>query len=285
MIEPYRLLAPEVSQNHVIFASPHSGRAYPPSFVERSILNEHDIRSSEDAYVDLLFDDAPKYGSPLLLANLPRAYVDLNRDADELDPAVIDGVRPRGHNPRISSGLGVIPRVVANGRPIYSGKLPMHLAYRRILDYWHPYHVCLSNLIQSARAEYGQSLLIDCHSMPGEALTNTLRRDVIKPDIVLGDLFGSSASIAVVESVKRAFEQAGFRVARNTPFAGAYNMQRYGRPSQNQHAIQVEIDRRLYLYEDKLTLKDDFAHVKKALNQAIDSLALMGRSHYPLAAE
>ena len=113
--EAYVLTRPKVRSCPVIFASPHSGRDYPAEFLAQAVLDPHMIRSSEDAFVDELFGMAPGMGAPLLAARAPRAYLDLNRAADELDPAVIEGLARVPHNPRISSGLGVIPRVVAGG--------------------------------------------------------------------------------------------------------------------------------------------------------------------------
>ncbi|MDP5336342.1 MAG: N-formylglutamate amidohydrolase, partial [Paracoccaceae bacterium] len=136
----YHLIRPEETRTSVIFASPHSGRDYPWSFLRRTVLDEHSIRTSEDAFVDRLYEAAPGLGAPLLLAGAPRAYIDLNRSADELDPALIDGVRGLTHNPRIASGLGVVPRVVAGGRAIYRGKLQLDEVQGRITGRWRPYH-------------------------------------------------------------------------------------------------------------------------------------------------
>ncbi|MEM9971959.1 MAG: N-formylglutamate amidohydrolase, partial [Pseudomonadota bacterium] len=105
---------PDIRTTAVVFASPHSGRAYPQSFVRRTTLDERTLRSSEDAFVDKLFDAAPGHGAPLLTAIAPRAWIDVNRSSEELDPALIEGVRRTAHNPRVASGLGVVPRVVAN---------------------------------------------------------------------------------------------------------------------------------------------------------------------------
>ena len=123
--DAYHLTPPVRRTTAVVFASPHSGRDYARSFLQRIRLTEHSVRSSEDFYVDQLFDSAPRSGAPLLRAGAPRAFVDFNRSPDELDPALIEGVSRQGHNPRVASGLGVIPRVVANGRAIYSGKITL----------------------------------------------------------------------------------------------------------------------------------------------------------------
>ena len=166
----YEVLHPEKRTSCVVFASPHSGRDYPDSFLRSTVLDAKEIRSSEDAFVDQLFDIAPEFGAPFLLAGAPRAFIDLNRSADELDPGVIEGVRRHGHNPRVSSGLGVVPRVVANGRAIYRGKITMQEADRRIDRYWKPYHAMLQTLLDGAQQYHGQAILIDCHSMPHEAI-------------------------------------------------------------------------------------------------------------------
>ena len=135
-----------------------------------AVLDRHVIRSSEDAFVDRLFDMAPAMGAPLLAARVPRAFIDLNRAADELDPALIEGIARAPHNPRVSSGLGVIPRVVAGGRAIYRGKLTLAEAEARITRHWHPYHQALRRLMDQTVAAFGQAVLIDCHSMPHEAI-------------------------------------------------------------------------------------------------------------------
>lgn len=281
----YHLSRPVQRNTSVIFASPHSGSDYTPEFVRQSVLDRHTIRSSEDAFVDLLFDSAAEFGAPFLKAAAPRAYLDLNRNHDELDPALIEGVRRHGHNPRIASGLGVIPRVVANGRAIYSGKLPMHEAEKRIKKYWRPYHAKLHNLIDESRALFGEAILVDCHSMPREALDGVARSTGSRPQIVLGDRFGASADSAIVDQIEDAFVAAGLTVSRNSPFAGAFVTQSYGRPSRHQHAIQIEIDRSVYMDEKRIRPKPDFDAFRTVLRSVIADIARIGEQDLPLAAE
>ncbi len=269
----YHLHLPDVFTSCVVFASPHSGRDYPWSFLRGTILDDHTIRSSEDAFVDRLFDCVPQFGAAFLRAGAPRAYVDLNRACDELDPALIEGVSKRSHNPRIASGLGVVPRVVSNGRAIYRGKLPMSEAERRITRIWRPYHAKLTDLLAQSRTQFGNSILIDCHSMPHEAVRNCKGQP---PEIVIGDRFGASASSEIVDQVEAAFERAGLRVARNAPFAGAYIAQHYGRPSQNQHAIQIEIDRSVYMDERAVRPNNNFHQFRKLLRGVVAELAAIG---------
>ena len=274
---PYTLALPEVRTTSVVFASPHSGRDYPTSFLRRAVLNADEIRSSEDAFVDQLFETAPQHGAPLLTAHAPRAYLDLNRGPDELDSALIEGVRRTAHNPRIASGLGVIPRVVANGRHIYRGKITLVEAHQRIANYWRPYHDQLQTLLDESANTFGEAILIDCHSMPHEALENVGPPGSARPDIVLGDRFGATAASSIVERVEAAFASAGFRVARNMPFAGAFITQHYGRPARQQHAIQIEIDRALYMDERRLERRADFAAFQARLSGVIAEIAEIGR--------
>lgn len=282
----YRLFRPDWPTTSVVFSSPHSGREYPWAFLRQSVLDERTIRSSEDAFVDLLFADAPTHGAPLIAANTPRAYVDLNRASEELDPAVIEGARLSGHNPRISSGLGVIPRVVANGRAIYRGKIGLKEAETRIAVHWQPYHEMLQALLDEAQARFGEAILIDCHSMPREAIESITVPGKPRPDVVLGDRFGASAGTDIVDRIEAAFVAAGLKVGRNAPFAGAYITQRYGRPSWRQHAIQVEIDRSLYMDETEVRPNRDFDDFRRLMGSIVADLAEIGRAgEVPLAAE
>lgn len=273
----YRIFEPQTVQTSVVFASPHSGCDYPEWFIRRSLLNAHTIRSSEDAYVDQLFAEAPNFGAPFLVAQAPRALLDLNRAAEELDPALIQGVRKVGHNPRVASGLGVIPRVVANGRAIYHGKMTRAEADDRIETYWRPYHTALQTLLETARQAFGEAILIDCHSMPREAVQGASRRGVPRPEIVLGDRFGAAADVELVDQIEAAFLKAGFVVSRNTPFAGAYVTQHYGRPLKAQHAIQIEIDRSLYMDEATIQPHSDYESFRARLTSVVAQIAALGK--------
>ncbi|MEM1363197.1 MAG: N-formylglutamate amidohydrolase [Pseudomonadota bacterium] len=282
---PYRLVRPQTPRTGVVFASPHSGRSYPTSFLRASQLDSMEIRSSEDAFVDLLIEDAPRLGAPLLLGGAPRAYVDLNRSCDELDPALVEGVRRVAHNPRVTSGLGVIPRVVANGRAIYRGKLSLSEARDRIERFWRPYHDALDELMREQRTGFGKAILVDCHSMPHEAIEGFTRGKTKTPDVVLGDRFGASADPEIVDRIEEAFSSEGIKVGRNAPFAGAYIAQQYGRPAQRMHCIQVEIDRSLYMDEKTLEPKPEFAHIQRLMTRAMAQIIDIGRSDLPMAAE
>jgi N-formylglutamate amidohydrolase len=269
----------------VVVASPHSGRYYPWAFTRRTVLDERTIRSSEDAFMDMLVGDAPILGAPMLAAEFPRAYVDLNRAAEEMDPALVEGVTRPAQNPRISSGLGVIPRVVANGRVIYRGKLTLDEAEARIAEVWRPYHACLRGLMQEAQVRFGEAVLLDFHSMPHEALESVARPGQPRPEVVLGDRFGSSAGVEIMEELEAGFVAAGLVVSRNTPFAGAYIAQTYGRPAQGRHAVQIEIDRSLYMNERQLRPNGNFQNVKAVITAVMGQVIASRAERMPLAAE
>ncbi|MFN7003177.1 MAG: N-formylglutamate amidohydrolase [Roseinatronobacter sp.] len=272
----------------VIFASPHSGRDYPNAFLKTSILEPTVLRSSEDAFVDCFLRSASAAGAPVLLGGVPRAYVDYNRAATELDPALISGVSAHGLNPRISSGLGVIPRVVAGGRAIYRGKITRAEADYRLREFWHPYHQKLDSLMAEHRKRFGRAILLDMHSMPRDAVSMNRQHTALRPDIVLGDRFGAAAHASVSDAVAAVFTNAGLRVARNSPFAGAYITQRHGTPSIGQHAIQIEIDRGLYLDERSVTPNANFEVFTQLMDQIVSDLVDLGRdpsAQVALAAE
>lgn len=281
----YALREPARYTSCAVFNSPHSGSAYPSAFLGAALLDPVRIRSSEDAFVDELFGGAPASGAPLMAARVPRAFLDLNRAPDDLDPALISGASRRFLNPRIAAGLGVIPRVVAEGRPIMHGKLPLAEAQRRIASYWYPYHERLRALIEEQRARFGMAILFDCHSMPRDALNSGLAVGQKRPNLVLGDRFGAACDRWLVDAATEIFTEAGFVVARNAPFAGGYITQNYGRPAHGIQALQIEIDRSLYMDERRIERSEDFPSIARAIDGVVRALAALGPRRIRVAAE
>ena len=283
----YALRMPAVRRSCAVFSSPHSGADYPEAFLDASLLDPLQIRSSEDAFVDQLFAAAPPAGAPLLAARVPRACIDLNRAADDLDPALIAGASRRYLNARIAAGLGVIPRVVGEGRQIMQGKLTLAEAQQRIADCWYPYHDCLRRLLAEARIRFGMAILIDCHSMPHDALGAAAAVRGRPPNVILGDRFGAACERWLIDAATDLFTAAGFRVARNAPFAGGYITQTYGQPQQGVQAFQIEIDRSLYMDEPRIVRSVDFDDVAARVGQVAAGLAALGPRplELPVAAE
>ncbi len=286
-IEPSRLASP------LIFSSPHSGKFYPPEFLAASRLDLRALRSSEDVAVDDLFAAAPAHGAPLLRANYPRAFIDVNREPVELDPKLFAEPLPAFANARslrVASGLGTIARVVAEGQAIYRERIPLAEGLARIETYYRPYHAALETLLERTAQKFGGAILVDCHSMPSRMPTGDQRRpyEPIAADIVIGDRHGASCEAALSHRIHSLLSGMGYRVARNKPYAGGYITENYAARSRNRHAVQIEINRALYLDEKTLEPGADYARVKDDMTRLIAAIA-PGRelpgAHWPLAAE
>ena len=258
----------------LVFASPHSGRDYPADMMAATALDARTIRRSEDAFVDDLIAAAPGLGAATITARYARAYIDLNREAFELDPGMFEDELPefaRARTARVAAGLGAIARVVAEGQEIYARKLRFSEARGRIEGAHRPYHAALERLIAEAHRAHGFAVLIDWHSMPAAAALAGGRDRAC--DFVLGDRFGAACAGLLTQKVERELEAMGYRVARNTPYAGGYTTEHYGRPSRRTHALQIEINRGLYLDEANLTPTAGFERLKANLERLTRSLA------------
>jgi N-formylglutamate amidohydrolase len=283
--EPFRIHRPFRQTVPFIFASPHSGRTYPAGFVAASRLSALNLRRSEDAYVDELFCGAVALGAPMIAARFPRAFLDANRSAAELDTGMFDGplmmtVDPP--SPRVTAGLGVIPRIVRDGAEIYRSKLAPEDAEQRLSRLYRPYHDALADLIDETRSLFGVAVVVDCHSMPSAAAI---------PDIVFGDRYGMAAAPVLTRAAEVAFEAQRFTHARNTPYAGGYTTHLHGRRERDVHALQVEVSRALYLDEERIAKGGRFEEVHARVTEALASLVALNPGllapsrHTRLAAE
>jgi N-formylglutamate amidohydrolase len=277
---PFEIWRPEGPGSALVFASPHSGRHYPADMGASARLGAAAMRSSEDALVDQLIAAAPRYGAAVIAARYARAYVDVNREPYELDPAMFEDELPefaKARTARVAAGLGSIARLVAEGREIYDRKLTFAEASRRIEAVHQPYHGALRALIEQTRARRGGAILVDWHSMPGAAAGHgpgavNGRRQV---DVVLGDRFGSTCSEDLTFLVERELGAMGYVTARNAPYAGGYTTEAYGRPVEGVHALQIEISRALYLDEASLKPGEGFMRLARDLEQVFQRLAAL----------
>src|SRR3984957_10256760 len=259
---PFGVLEPAEIETPIVLDSPHSGSRYPRKFLEASRLDPITLRRSEDCFVDELVAPCVAIGSPLLRARFPRAYLDVNREPYELDPQMFEGRLPDFANTRslrVAAGLGVIPRVVGDAQPIYREPFPVEAALHRIATLHRPYHACLEGLIEQTRQRFGFAILLDCHSMPSSS------PDVGGCDAVLGDRYGSSAARWVVDTIEYALRRFGLAVRRNKPYAGGYITEHYGVPSAGRHAVQIEINRALYMDERAIELSAGAGNLGLAL--------------------
>jgi len=274
--EPIRIAEPARRTAALVVASPHSGAYYPKDLLEASKLDAATLRRSEDAHVDMLFAGAVEVGAPLLAAQFPRAYVDVNRDAYELDPAMFDAPLPpyaATRTPRVAAGLGAIPRVVAAGTEIYSRKLSFAEAAARLDACYKPYHAALRRLIRQTRAAFGTCLLIDAHSMPSAGLACRDDPAFGPIDIVLGDNHGRAADSAIVDLARTHLAGAGYAVALNDPYAGGHVTKAYGTPKSGVHALQIEINRSLYMDEETYAPIGFFAQLQADMTSLMAALA------------
>lgn len=254
----------------ILFASPHSGSLYPETLLSGLRVPVMDLRRTEDAFVDELFADAPDFGGWLVHANYARAYVDLNRDARELDPGMFADGPPRPTalpSARVEAGLGCLPRVAACGEPIYAARLSRAEGEYRLSQVHDAYHAFIRTVLEEARERFGQSVLIDCHSMPSR---QPGRRQLA--DIVLGDRFGSSCDSRLTGLAERTFRKLGYSVSRNSPYAGGYTTRAYGRPKRHVHVLQIEVNRALYMDEETVMPSADFARVRSDMRTVAELL-------------
>src|SRR5688572_11823318 len=266
---PYTLLRPEEQLTPAVFCSPHSGRIYPKAFLEASRLDAHTLRKSEDCYVDELFEPVVGLGAPLIAARFPRAYLDVNREPYELDPELFTGRIPEFANTqsaRVVGGLGTIARIVADTEEIYRERLPIGAAFERIERLYGPFHRALADLLEETRRRFGMAVLIDCHSMPSASMGQPPGG---RPHFVLGDRFGASCDARLTRFIREMLQRAGYDVQVNRPYAGGFITEHYGIPAQGVHALQVEINRALYLDEATLIKNRHFKGLVQTLHDMV----------------
>lgn len=288
LIPPFEVDAPADQRIPFVFNSPHSGRLYPRSFLEASRLDSIGIRQSEDCYVDELFACAVRLGAPMLRANFPRAFLDVNREAYELDPRMFAETLPpfaNSQSARVAGGLGTVPRLVGEGQLIYPGRIPLAEALYRIEALYKPYHAALDGLLQTTRHRFGYAVLIDCHSMPGGARLGEVG---LRPDFIVGDRFGRSCSERLTQAAIGLLQELGYTVAHNKPYAGGFITEHYGRPATACHALQIEINRGLYVNEQTLEKLPGFETLRADLHRFLSDLTALPDDLFvapPLAAE
>ncbi len=270
---PFSVFRPAEITTPFVFCSPHSGNIYPSVFLSRSQLKPNQLRKSEDCFVDELFASAVDHGAPLIAAHFPRAYLDVNREPYELDPDLFEGPLPDFANTRtmrVIGGLGTIARVVSETEQIYPAPLPLATAYERIERLYRPFHAGITELMDEVADRFGYAVLVDCHSMP----SGMVQSGTSRPDFVIGDRFGSSCDARVTRVVRQQLAQLGYRVQLNRPYAGGFITEHYGRPYQARHAVQIEINRGLYLDEAAYAKSVGFTHLQRHLHTFIGALTV-----------
>jgi N-formylglutamate amidohydrolase len=270
---PFEFTPPQREAVPLLFNSPHSGRYYPQSFLNASRLDPHAIRQSEDMFVDDLLANAPALGAAVMAAHYPRAYVDLNRAPYELEPSLFtDSLPPHidRHSARAAAGLGTVPRLVAENTPIYDKKLSFAEAEKRIETIYHPFHRRLADEMTRLHGAHGYAVLIDTHSMPSQA--TRLSADDRQVDFVIGDRFGRSCAPELSDWISNFLTARDWHVTRNKPYAGGFITSRYGKPGEGHHAVQIEINRAIYMDENGYEKHAGFAELQAQLTDMIGEL-------------
>ena len=269
---PFEILEPAEWRGPVVFNSPHSGSVYPRAFLTASRLEIVALRRSEDSFVDELSLGVVRRGYPLMRAHFPRCYVDVNREPYELDPRMFEGRLPSFANTRsmrVAGGLGTVARVVGDAQEIYRQRIPVDDAIRRIEGLYKPYHRALRRLFTRVHRDFGAAVLVDCHSMPSTAGAKDERP---RADIVLGDRYGTSCVPVVAETIEAVLRSRGYLVSRNKPYAGGFITEHYGNPAVGLHAIQLELNRALYMDERRYERSASFQSVAADLEHLADEV-------------
>jgi N-formylglutamate amidohydrolase len=285
---PFEITEPARWRAPIIFNSPHSGTVYPHEFLITTRIDMATLRRSEDSFMDELIAGLADKGFALMRVNFPRSYVDVNREPYELDPRMFHGRLPSFANTRsmrVAGGLGTIPRVVGDGQDIYSDRLSVEDALRRIESLYKPYHRALRRLLSKVHDMFGAVILIDCHSMPSIGVS---REEPRRPDIVIGDRYGTSCSPLLPDVIEHTMAGLGYSIGRNKPYAGGFITEHYGNPGSGLHTIQIELNRAIYMDERSRERTARFVKVAKdlaALADACAEIALGDLGPFQAAAE
>jgi N-formylglutamate deformylase len=256
---------PEAGARPVVFDSPHSGWNYPGDF--HHVAPRDLLRRAEDAFVDDLYEAAPHFGAGFLKALFPRSMIDPNRHEDEVDIELLAEPWPRPvmKSEKADMGLGLVRRLIRGNQPIYDGPLSVAEIMARIETYHRPYHAELEAMLDERLAQFGSVWHVNCHSMRRHGRESG--RKIPRDDFILGDREGESCDPAFTDFVAERLRALGFSIAVNHPFKGAELVARFGRPAEGRHSLQIEVNRGLYMNEDRIEKHDGFAALKESIER------------------
>lgn len=254
---PFEILSPLEIKAGIVVTSPHSGAYLPDFFLKQTDLSINELRASEDSFVDEFVKFAPIHGYTSILANYSRSYIDLNRDFKVFDSKIIEGIMPNASCIYTNNGFGIIPRISGGNLKIYKEKIPLNDAKNRLETIYNPYHAAVKAHLDDCLSKFEKAMLLDIHSMPKKALGDN------DCDIVIGDRFGTSCDDAITKYLRDFFSYRGLKVQLNSPYAGGYTTRQYGKPKSRIHAVQIEVNRSLYMNEYLFIRSDNFKEIQK----------------------
>ena len=265
IVEP----SPEV-ETAVVVEVPHAGLSIDPESTASIISPVRGVGLDAALLVDALVDGAEQLGATLLIANYSRYVVDLNRGPGDFDGLSVEG------GPPLNLPRGLVWRTSTEGDPILARRLQREELERRLHHFYRPYHAALSELLERKRNSFGRAVLLCTHSMPSQGRRGHVDVGVGRADIVPGTRGRTTASPAVIDAVDRVARALGFSVKNDDPYKGGYSTGHYGRPEEGVDAIQVELARRLYLDEERLTVvSPGFERTRALLAKLVAELGLL----------
>ena len=274
ILPPFRLHGPHEPAFPLVLDSPHSGFSFPADF--DAVVSEADLRDGEDCFVDQLYLPATELGVPLLAAVYPRTYLDANRHAGDIDLELVEGGRwPHQYVPSGKAVIGkaLVWRTLDDGRAIYGRRLRVEEIVSRIERVHTPYHDRLQRMIDAAHARFGTVFHINCHSMNSVAgVMGEGGEGTERADFVLGDRDQTTCEPAFTEFVRATLVAMGYVVRVNDPYKGVELVRAYSDPTRRRHSLQVEINKRLYMDEERFLPNDGFASLQENLTQLIEAV-------------
>jgi N-formylglutamate deformylase len=273
MAEPVAIALPEGEGLPLVVDSPHSGMVWPADFAPAA--PDEAILTTWDAWVDELWADAPEAGATLMHARFPRAYVDVNRGEEDLDAALLEGEWPHplaatGYTQR---GMGLIRRDALPGVPMYDRRLRVDEVERRLATCYRPYRAAVGARLDALHAAHGAVWLLDCHSMKSRGNRMNVDDGAARPDVVVSDRRGTTADPAHTAWVAEWFRAQGFGTRMNDPYQGGDLVRTFGAPGARRHAIQLELNRALYMDEAAVARHAGFAALRSALRTFVREFA------------
>ena len=264
---------PVAAEIPLVFDSPHSGTEYPADF--RYACPFEILRMAEDTWVDELYGAAPEHGATLIGALFPRSYLDANRHPADIDEALLDAPWPGEVRPseKTKRGQGLVRRFARPGLRVYDRKLGVAEMQHRIGTYYEPYHAALQEAVDRLHAKFGVVWHINCHSMPERGNEMSSDPGALRADFVLGDRDGTTCDGTLTDFVRRILTGRGYEVKVNDPYKGVELVRRHGRPAENRHSLQIEVNRRLYMDEKRIVKSDNFANLAADIAHLIEALA------------